>query len=541
MPPRVPKMPQRGVPQKREKLLNVGSVPRKPEEKPMKNVPDRSVQPNKRVQLEGIRAGENMKKKRERLCSVLIQKLVVKYGAHNESIIGVLVDQFVEEKAQIAPEDLARLEKEVVLTLKQQALNRKAPSPVNRGNQEQAMLNPQESSSVSFSKNESNSKDNVDAIDLTPPPAGSEWKVIAAWQELQNEAKADKEKYLARQKKIDFKNALDNHIADSKKFASDVVAKSDAAYQERMLQDVAKFHAEEKKKRELLHERGQIQLQGQRKQIADAKLRHEKEMEELRKMEVAMLADAADKIAEESEKQARIRRYAKEQQLIVDKDNEENEKIKEAQAEKDAEMDQRLMKEYAAKLDKDDYQRANAHAERMKKMEAFNAKMESGPGKSVKEERIRMELLLLKDQAEAEANALAKEQKKAADKKARLQRMLHENEKLVDAKQAAKERLRQSDEEYAKKALADVARFHAEEAAKKEKLHSKHMQYRSILDDQKSNKPIQADPKSAAFIGRESLVNRSLYEKAVHDPKVLHKLNSPAKPVQKGPRIATHK
>lgn len=471
-----------------------------------------------------------MKKKRERLCSVLIQKLVVKYGVANEALIAALVDQFVEEKAQIAPEDLARLEKEVVLSLKTRATASKpsnsSPFSANQGDGAQTKKSSSDNSNPASAIEASSSSSSSAAAggSLVPPPPGSEWKVIAAYQELLGEAKTEEEKRIARQKKIDFKAALDKHIADSKDFQAKNVL------------------SEEKSKRERLHAKGQEQLRIQKQQIIDAKIRHERDMAELRKVEVQMLAKAADDIQAETDKQARIRRYAKEQQAIVDKDNEANEKIRELQAIKDAEEDQRLMAEYAAKIDRDDYARANAHAERMKKMEAFNLKFENdGAGKALKEERIRVEQLLLKEQAEAEAAAIAKEQKKAHDKKMRLQNMLHENEKLVDAKLAAKERQRKLDEEFAHKAMADVARFHEENASLKEKNHVKHLQYKEVLDYQKANKPAQADPTSAAFIGRESLVNRSLYEKAAHDPKVLQKLNSPPKPVQKGPRIATHK
>lgn len=489
-----------------------------------------------------------MKKKRERLCSVLIQKLVVKYGVANEALIAALVDQFVEEKAQIAPEDLARLEKEVVLSLKARVSANKpsnsSPFSANQGDGAQTKKSSSDNSNPASAIEASSSSSSSAAAggSLVPPPPGSEWKVIAAYQELLGEAKTEEEKRIARQKKIDFKAALDKHIADSKDFQAKNVLSADDAYQRRMLADVDKFHEEEKSKRERLHAKGQEQLRIQKQQIIDAKIRHERDMAELRKVEVQMLAKAADDIQAETDKQARIRRYAKEQQAIVDKDNEANEKIRELQAIKDAEEDQRLMAEYAAKIDRDDYARANAHAERMKKMEAFNLKFENdGAGKALKEERIRVEQLLLKEQAEAEAAAIAKEQKKAHDKKMRLQNMLHENEKLVDAKLAAKERQRKLDEEFAHKAMADVARFHEENASLKEKNHVKHLQYKEVLDYQKANKPAQADPTSAAFIGRESLVNRSLYEKAAHDPKVLQKLNSPPKPVQKGPRIATHK
>ena len=492
-----------------------------------------TLQTAKRVQLEGIRAAENMKKKRERLCSVLIQKLCVKYGNSNENLITALVDQFVEEKAQIAPEDLARLEKEVVVALKN---NTKATKAKSQQSNDVNIIPP--AKIVEIINTESKSEEE----DLRPPAPGSEWKVIAAWQELQAESKTEEEKRIARQKKVDFKRALDEHIEQSKIYKQNNVAKLDDIYQRNMLKDVAKFHEEEREKKMKIHAVGQEQLQVQKQQILDAKRRHELDKVEQEAFEKRLIAEAQAKIQAEADKQARIRAYAREQQAIVDKDNEENERIRSIQAKKDAEEDIRLQQEYAAKLDREEYARANAHKERMKKMEAAYQKSETeGAGKAEREERIKVERLLIKEQEKAEADAIAKEQKKALEKKLRLQQMLHENEKLLESKRAAKDLQRRTDEDYARRAMDDVAKFKSEQAAIKDMTHSKHLNYRKILDKQMANKPAQADPTSAAFLGRESLINRSLYEKAVHDPTVLKKLNSPDKPVNKGPRIATHK
>ena len=60
---------------------------------------------------------EASKKKSERLKNVLLQKLLSKYGKGNKMIITALVDQFLIEKGQIGPDDLAQLEKEVVMAL----------------------------------------------------------------------------------------------------------------------------------------------------------------------------------------------------------------------------------------------------------------------------------------------------------------------------------------------------------------------------------------------------------------------------------------
>ena len=477
---------------------------------------------------------------------MLIQKLLVKYGVQHEVLVTALVDQFVEEKAQIAPEDLAKLEKEVVLALKTKQAKRRGESPppaTQAGGQTMSGHSSTTSTSAAASGTSSKGPGSASGVDLLkPPPPGSEWKVLAAYQELQSEAKNQAEKEIARKKKTDCKAALDLQISNAAEFKKKHMDSSDKAYNEHIMKDIEKYHAEEQAKRDALHHRAQKQLAIQKQQIEDAKKRHEREMRAMSNFEQEMLADARQKIQEESDKMARKRQHAKDQQAIVDKDNEANQVLRDIHAAKVAEEDERMMVEYAAKLDKDDFDRANAFAERMKKMEAFNEKFENdGAGKALKEERIQQELVLLKQQADAEAAAQAKEHKKAMDKRHRLQRMLHENELLVSAKNAKFEKIRIDDHNYANGLLTDVEKFKLEERGKREKLHAHHLQYRKVLDAQMKNKAPQADPKSAAFVGRESLVNRSLYNKAAHDPKVLEKLNSPDKPRQTGPRIATHK
>jgi hypothetical protein len=470
---------------------------------------------------------------------VLIQKLIVKYGQAHEVIITALVDQFVEEKAQIAPEDLAKLEKEVVLAVKTKQMKRRGESPPPSTGPAQSSTSSGQVASIQAA---SKTTASADPDLLKAPEPGSEWKVIAAYQELQSEAKNRAEKELERKKKTDFRKALDDHISNASEYKKKHSDSAEAAYNEHIKRDIAKFHEEERVKREKLHDKAQKQLAIQKQQIEDAKKRHVKEMEIMSKFEQGMLAEAQYKIQLEADKVSAKRAHAKAQQAIVDEDNAKNQVIRDAQLKKIAEEDARMMAEYAAKLDKDDFDRANAFNERMKKMEAFNEKFENdGAGKAMKEERIKMERLLLKEQAEAEERAVKKEHDKAMAKRNRLQRMMHENELLVNAKLEKKEKMRVEDHNYAERALDDVAKFKREEQAKKDALHRKHEVYRKVLDSQMKNKAPQADPTSAAFIGREAMINRSLYNKAVHDPKVLMKINSPDKPQQTGPRIATHK
>ena len=180
------------------------------------------------------------------------------------------------------------------------------------------------------------------------------------------------------------------------------------------------------------------------------------------------------------------------------------------------------MKEYAAKMDAEEAARANAFQKRMDEMAKFAAKFENeGAGKVAKEERIREEQLLLLEQKRKEEADAAKEAKKAADRRARLQLQMEENTKLLERQKAVQDKLRQEDFEYQAFVLKDVDKYKQTEEQKRIALKDYKARYRVVLDDQKKNKVDAADPKSAAFVGREADINKSLLKKAIDDPKVL--------------------
>lgn len=214
-------------------------------------------------------------------------------------------------------------------------------------------------------------------------------------------------------------------------------------------------------------------------------------------------------------------------QAIVDRDNRENERLREIKRQADAEEDARLMREYAAKLDAEEAARASAFQKRMDEMAKFAEKFESeGAGKMAKEERIKMEQLLLTEQARKEAADAAKELKKAEDRRARLQQQMEENTLLLERKRAKEQSLKKEDLEYQSSVMKDVERFKQIEADKQKKHKEQQSRYRVVLDDQMKNRVDAQDPKSAAFVGREKDINSSLLAKALHDPKVLSRVSN---------------
>ena len=202
----------------------------------------------------------------------------------------------------------------------------------------------------------------------------------------------------------------------------------------------------------------------------------------------------------------------------------------------EAREDERLMREYAAKMDAEEAARAGAFQKRMDEMAKFAAKFENeGAGKVAKEERIREEQLLLLEQKRKEESDAAKEAKKAADRRANLQRQMEENTRLLEAKKSKEEKLRKEDQDYQAFVLRDVDSYKQSEEAKRAQAKAYKAKYRVVLDEQKKNWVQPADPKSAAFIGREADINKSMLDKALHEPKVIERVLADKQGQQGGP------
>mmetsp|Transcript_21364 Transcript_21364/g.28638 ORF Transcript_21364/g.28638 Transcript_21364/m.28638 type:complete len:109 (+) Transcript_21364:26-352(+) len=99
--------------------------------------------------------------------------------------------------------------------------------------------------------------------------------------------------------------------------------------------------------------------------------------------------------------------------------------------------------------------------------------------------------------------------------------------------------IREQDKKYARAALDDVARYKQEQLNLKKKEHAHHAAYRKVLDEQMRTKLPQADPTSAAFIGRERELNQSLYEEAYR--RIKGSNNNEQNATIMNPKIVTHK
>jgi hypothetical protein len=117
--------------------------------------------------------------------------------------------------------------------------------------------------------------------------------------------------------------------------------------------------------------------------------------------------------------------------------------------------------------------------------------------------------------------------------------MMTENEKIVINRKLKENKIREEDKKYARAALNDVAKYKQEQVNLKRNEHAHHAAYRKVLDEQMRTKLPQADPTSAAFIGRERELNQSLYEEAYRRVKGTN--DNEQNTTVMNPKIVTHK
>ena len=245
----------------------------------------------------------------------------------NKAVISALVEEFLAEKDQITGEDLGKLEKEVIVALSaKRRLITPAPSAQQQQQQQQLQSQQQQQQQLlqqqqQQSQEPGSSKPGSSSFQskLEPPPPGSEWSVIAAYQELLAEEKVKEEAHVARMKKVNFRASLDDHIAKARELRAKTEDRSDKEYSVRVNEDVKRFFEEEKKKKDFIHKKHHDELMQRKQQIID-KMEAAKaaKMDQL-EQEYRDLAMAAAQIEAEKEKMRGIRRRARENQDIVDK------------------------------------------------------------------------------------------------------------------------------------------------------------------------------------------------------------------------------
>ena len=242
-----------------------------------------------------MRERENAKQHRERLRTMLMQKLTVKYGQGRQSganrAIASEVNKFMEGSTTISEPDLIQLEKGIIGRIE---ASKGEDGPGRPTTASASQLNLQEPGRSGGSRPATAALESSrSGVDKLPWLANtSEWKVLDAYHAIENENHMKKSMAESRKKQNKFKMMLDEQVAtkQSKNPSAELQAQDDA-YARTQTKLLAEWRDEMVKTKTQIAERHQEEKRVRDMQIAYRKAEKERELKEKRDREERELED----------------------------------------------------------------------------------------------------------------------------------------------------------------------------------------------------------------------------------------------------------
>lgn len=475
--------------------------------------PKTSMSSSRKKMLEDLREREIKKQKRERMGNVLIAKILSKYGRYcTKTTIERVVNDFLMENDAITAVKLQNLEKHFQ-ELTQSKEKKPEPQPMSE-------------TPETIAREEGRPYQIAEASGKPFPPnskKGAEWKIISAYQGVLNEEQEKQGKEQVRIKRHKFKEALDMQVNAAK--ANIAIDESEKrVYAERVNKDLQDFHELEARKREAAKLKNAEEMILRKKQIEEKIKHREAEESRARLVDAEAVQNAKDNLLREKQKQNQIKMREREMHTIMEKYNIENKKRREDQKIVEIAEDNRLMQEYAAKLDREARDRETAFQKRLEVMAKFASKYEEdGAGKAEKEKERKVEILLLQAQQQKEELDRQKELQKDADRRDRLRAALTENERILQFQERIEILHKHEEGEYGLKCLRDAEKHKQEEAAERRKKKEKQMEYRGALGSQCKERE-GVDTNLVGMAEQELRLNQRTLRLAVEDPETREKI-----------------
>eukprot|EP01036_Dinobryon_divergens_P025147 gene25147-33667_t len=464
----------------------------------------------KRLQLMSILDRENTKSRMDRIGNVTVQKLAAKFGRDQTPIITFFVEDFLSTNETIEPEDLSIIEKEI-----RNAISAKAEAEFKSSTK----LNAE----VAYKSEAESFRETSSLPRMEKPPPGSEWLTIMTYNSYLAEERERLEREKVRNNKIQFKRDLDEHISKAK-VAQGNSKMDDAKYAELIKKDIERYHEEERLKTIMIKKKYHDELEQQKQQIRDHQKRLDAEREVLRLEEEKNLRIAQEMLAKENETLQQLKKREAEMRVIVMRENDENNRIHELQRQRIAEEDRRLMQEYSAKLDRELADRENAFQKKMQDMAAHGSKFENeGAGKAMREERLREEKLLLREQKRKEELDAAREKQKLDERMGRTRAAMLENTRQLEQKKKIAEYERDQDLQLREKFKNDVEAYHKSVIDERNEDKKKRLQYREVLLKQ-ADEFAKVDRNLVGISEKERELNKPILKKMTEDPLLLSRI-----------------
>lgn len=343
------------------------------------------------------------------------------------------------------------------------------------------------------------------------------------YQSLMDEEQIKKERALYKQKQQQFKALLDLQTKELSTLAN-VEKEEDRQYAKVVYADIERYNQEEHQKRIQLKQKYHEELLKQQQQIREMQKRHEDEKAEKLQEEEFNLQLAQMQIQQELDKQKRQRIAEREKYAKIKLENDENRRYRQVQKEVETQDNIRLMKEYEAKLDREEAAREEAFQTKLKEMEQYAKKFENeGAGKQQREERKRIELMILKEQERKEKMDEERERVKKQIQKENLQKQMQDNAQQLVYKQQKENEQRLKDTELRAQFQEEIERYQVEEKHKLEKKKVSQVTYRDTLDQQLQEMK-KIDYKLVNITGEERKINNDVLTTLTTDQSVLQEV-----------------
>lgn len=343
---------------------------------------------------------------------------------------------------------------------------------------------------------------------------------------------------------IDAEDGLkkDHHKAISKQkamagFLSDQVKQKKAAEEEvkeeskKYVDEQNRKYNEWKREQELAEKREadkSRQLRRDRQEhIEQLKLEKKQTAKELRGAELVMIEKIKIDLRKEEEQKFVKREGERRSLAFAKKENMEREKLKQKQSEDEAALDAKLMREYKAKLDREDEKRIEQFNARLARYEAISLQREeSGFNKKEREKILKVERKVLRE-------ALAKEKSDAererCDKEMLIekQRRINEDNQMLAKQKLSMERQKKKTEEaYSVQFRKDIELILAEE---REKQTRKKEMDKNHCEKLKEQIKLQEKAKEECLdcphmTGIEKSMNREIMRRIENDPIMQEKI-----------------
>ncbi|KAJ1457588.1 hypothetical protein M885DRAFT_515195 [Pelagophyceae sp. CCMP2097] len=496
----------------------------------------------RRRRFEALREAEAARRHRERLQAMLLAKLSGKYGSGSRGstsnrAIEKGIDDFMAQRRNsetLAEQDLAKLEQRVVRDLEAcghdaaprapaSAPTRAAPRPTTAPGKTARAAAARPAADAG----RGGDRPSTAAFDSQAAPwlqGTSEWKILDAFQVVESAEASRQALADGKRKQRDFRRVLDAQLAlKAQQAGGDRLQRDDdefAATQARLLVD---WRDEMGRTKRVVHDRyleekrvRDVQIEFTRSQRSqEARLRGDAERRDLEACQDAIEADKRKALAAKVEARRRLveiqRETAKGQAAAADR-----------RAAEGAD-DQRLMREYSLKLEREEEQRAGAFQQRMARLEQFSNKSATeGAGKALADFTKRQEALIMREAKIKEQADLDREVRDKAALRNGQRLMADDNRRLVAARavQAASDQA--AEDAYAKRYVRESHEFLRDEALKHASNRQKMVKHQAFLTAQiASTKQLNAVQDMDA---REKQMNRALLARATADEATLAKL-----------------